>query len=84
MYKDDYSSFGKTFLMGMDFDFMMLDVCTLTFIELVAIPDATIVSRICLGILVAFILDSFFIWLRGHTGRRNLSKHTLIDEAFFI
>ena len=70
--------------MGIDFDFMMLDVYTLSFIELVAFPDTTIVSRVCLGILVAFIFDSVFIWLRGHTGRRNLSKHTLIDEAFFI
>ena len=36
MYKDKYSSFGKTFLMGLDFDFLMLDVCTLSFIEVAA------------------------------------------------
>ena len=84
MYKDKYASFSKTFLCGMDFDFMMLDVCTLSFIELAANHDVNLQSRILMGVLMAYLLDSILIWLRGYMGRRNLSKHTLVDEAFLI
>ena len=37
-----------------------------------------------MGVLVAYLLDNCLIWMRGHLGRRNLSKHTLVDEAFLI
>jgi hypothetical protein len=68
----------------MDFDFLMLDVCSLSFIELVAKNDVNIQSRILMGVLFAYLLDSILIWMRGYMGRRNLSKHTLVDEAFLI
>ena len=90
MYKDKYASFSKTFLCGIDFDFMMLDVCCLSAIELVWKDDylgymyLPVQSRILVGVLVAYILDSFLFWMRGYMGRRNLSKHTLVDEAFLI
>lgn len=84
MYKDKWSHFGKTLLMGLDFDFLMLDVCTLSFIECAARFNTGVQSRILLGVLVAYIFDSFLIYLRGHFGRKNLSKHTLVDEAFLI
>jgi hypothetical protein len=33
MYKDNWGAFSQTFLMGMDFDFLMLDVVIITFME---------------------------------------------------
>lgn len=84
MYKDKFCKFGNTFLMGMDFDFLMLDVCTVSFIEIASRHDSNLQSRVLMGVLMAYILDSMLIWMRGYFGRRNLSKHTLVDESFLI
>lgn len=35
MFRDSMMNYSQTLLMGMDFDFMMLHVCILTFIEAV-------------------------------------------------
>ena len=77
-------SFSNFLLCGLDFDFLMLDVLVVTFIDLVAWTDATIRSRLMLGILIAYIVDSFLIRLRAYSGRRNLARHTLADERFLI
>lgn len=37
-----------------------------------------------MGVLVAYIIDKFFVTVRTYMGRRNLAKHTLVDEAFLI
>ena len=71
-------------LTGLDFDFLMLDVLTITFIDIVAFNDSTLQSRLMLGALVAYIIDNFFIWLRRYYGKRNLSSHTLADERFLL
>ena len=80
MYKDPWFSFGKYFLMGMDFDFLMLDVCTISFVIQVSRFNVGMDVKLLMGILVAYILDSLLIMLRGYLGRRNLSKQTMIDE----
>ena len=84
MYKDPWFSFGKYFLMGMDFDFLMLDVCTISFVIQVSRFNVGMDVKLLMGILVAYILDSLLIMLRGYLGRRNLSKQTMIDEQFLI
>jgi len=84
MYKDKWASFGNTFLMGMDFDFLMLDVCVLSFIEQTARFNTGVESKIMLGVLVTYILDSILVYMRKYFGRRNLAKHTMVDEAFLI
>ena len=84
MFKDSFASFGKTFSMGMDFDYMMLDVLILTAVEALFKNSTSIPSRIMLGVLVAFVVDSFLFWLRSYLGKRNLSRHTLVDDAFLI
>mmetsp|Transcript_2523 Transcript_2523/g.3148 ORF Transcript_2523/g.3148 Transcript_2523/m.3148 type:complete len:92 (+) Transcript_2523:2913-3188(+) len=84
MYKDKWTSYNKTLLCALDFDFLMLDVCTISFIDCVARYDTTVTSRVFLGVLIAYLLDSFLIWMRSYYGRRNLSKHTLADEKFLF
>lgn len=77
-------SFSNFLLCGLDFDILMLDVCMVTLIDLIAWQDATLRSRLMLGVLVAYIVDTLLIALRSYSGRRNLSSHTLADERFLI
>lgn len=84
MFKDPWMNFSNFLLCGLDFDFLMLDVLVVTFIDLVAGSNASLQSRLMLGILIVYILDSFLILLRGYFGRRNLARHTLADERFLI
>jgi len=57
MFKDFFGEFSKTFSMGMDFDYMMLDVLILTAIEAALKNSTGIASRIMLGVLVAYVID---------------------------
>lgn len=84
MFKDRWGAFSQTMLMGMDWDFLMLDVVILTFMERESRHDDKVRSDVVLAVLVVFILDSILFWMRKYFGRRNLSKHTLADEAFLI
>ncbi len=77
-------NFSNYFLCGLDFDFVMLDALIVTFIDLVAWKDSTLRARLMLGILIAYIVDHFLIFLRKYFGRRNLARHTLADERFLI
>ena len=52
-------------MMGLDFDFLMLDSLVITFIDLVARNDTTLECRLVLGVLIAYLIDSFYIWLRS-------------------
>lgn len=40
--------------------------------------------KLLFGMCLAYILDSMLIMLRSYVGRRNLSRHTLVDEKFLI
>jgi len=84
MFKDFFGEFSKTFSMGMDFDYMMLDILILTAVEAATKNSTTIASKIMLGVLFAYLIDSFLFWLRSYLGKRNLSRHTLVDDAFLI
>lgn len=84
MFKDNWGAFSSTMLMGMDFDFLMLDVVIITFMERETQRHPDVTSREILAVLIAFVLDHMLFWLRRYFGRRNLSKHTLADEAFLI
>lgn len=84
MFKDKWMNFSNFLLCGLDFDFLMLDVLVVTFIDLVGQANLELRSRLILGILIAYILDTFLIFLRSHYGRRNLARHTLADERFLV
>lgn len=84
LFKDPWMSYSNYFLCGLDFDFLMLDVLIVTFIDIVASGDMNLRSRLMLGILIAYIIDSLLIFLRKYFGRRNLARHALADERFLI
>jgi hypothetical protein len=77
-------SFTNYLACGLDFDFLMLDCLTISFIEVAARFDTKLQSRVIMGILVAYLLDNFLLWLRSYLGRRNLARHTLADERFLV
>lgn len=67
-------------MMGMDFDFLMLEVCVLSLMNQILQNADRVDVKLLIGVLIAYLVDCFLIWLRGSQGRRNLAKHTLIDE----
>lgn len=82
LYKDPKMSFGKAFLQGMEFDFLMMHVCCLSFFIQASRFNTTMDIKLLMGILISYILDCIFVWIRKYAGRRNLSRHTLVDEVF--
>ena len=84
MFRDSWYSFSSVFLQGLDFDFLMMDVLTISFIDSVARNNTNLQSKLILGILIAYLLDCFFIFLREVLGKKNLARHTLADERFLI
>jgi hypothetical protein len=84
MYKDKWKSFSKTFLAGLDFDFLMLYSCVISFVEQVSRRDDRIQSALIIGVLTAYVLDCWLVSIRKYYGKRNLSENTLVDEAFLV
>ena len=84
MFKDKHYSYGKNFLLGMDFDFLMLEVCILSLMNGAFRNADGLDVKLLMGILIAYLVDAGLIWLRGSQGRRNFARHTLIDEAFLV
>ena len=84
LFKDHYSSFTNYMLSGLDWDFLTLQVLIVTFIDLVASSDSTLRSRLMLGVLIAYIVDTLLVSMRSYFGKRNLARHTLADERFLI
>ena len=80
MYKDPACSYGKFFLMGMDFDFLMLEVFVISLVHTAFRHRTGMDVRLLLGILIAYLIDSALTWLRKYRGRRNFAGKTLIDE----
>jgi len=68
----------------MDFDFLMLDVLVITFMERETQRHFGVKSRVALAIMIAYTLDCLLFLLMRRFGRRNLSRHTLADESFLM
>lgn len=73
LFKDPWMNFSNYFLCSLDFDFVMLDVLVVTLLDVAANNDGNLESRLMVGILVAYIVDSFLIFVRDYYGRRNLA-----------
>lgn len=84
LYKDKWFSFGRFFAMGLDWDFVMLDACILSFCIQVSLYDASLDIKLLLGTLVAYILGEGLRFVRDWKGRRNIARHTLVDDKFLF
>lgn len=84
LFKDKWFSFSNFFLMGMDWDFVMLDSCILSFVIQVSLYDYELDIKLLLGILVAYITDQGLFFIRNWRGRRNIARHTLVDDKFLF
>jgi hypothetical protein len=77
-------SFSKVFLYGLDWDFLMLEVLVIALMDRCNYLQNDIQSGLAFGVLIAYLIDYFLIYIRVHFGRRNLATHTLSDERFLI
>ena len=95
MYKDAWlPTFSKSFLYGLDFDFMMLEVIVICCMDLahIAIPNLEAgpnsvskpINGMAFGVLIAYLFDYVLISIRLYKGRKNLATHTLSDERFLV
>ena len=80
MYKDPACSYGKFFLMGMDFDFLMLEVFVISLVHTAFRNRTGMDVRLLMGVLIAYLIGSLLTWLRKYCGRRNFARKTLVDE----
>lgn len=60
-YKDPGVSYGKNFLMGMDFDFLMLETCILCLMNQFFRNLDGMDVKFLMGILIAYAIDCFLI-----------------------
>lgn len=74
-------TFSKTFLFGVEFDFLILECLIIACMDRASfIPGNGIKSGFVLGVLIAYIIDYMFIYMRSYKGNRNIALHTLIDD----
>lgn len=57
MFKDKWMNYSSYLLCGLDFDFLMLDVLMVSFIDIAGNTDAKLQARLMLGVLIAYIVD---------------------------
>lgn len=84
LFRDRWDSFSSLFLQGLDFDFLMMYVCVLSFIEMTARKNFNVKSQLILGVLITYILDCLLVYMRQYFGKRNIAKQTLTDEGFLF
>jgi len=82
LFKDPWYSYSSFFMQGLDWDFVMLDSCIVSFCIQVSLYDASLDIKLLLGVLVAYICDESLYFIRNYRGRRHLSTHTLVDDKF--
>ena len=86
MYKNQsfYPSFGNTLLMGLEFEFLVLDALIITFCQRTTMEGSNIVSPTILGVLIAYMFNQVLFLLKESYGRRNVAAHCMADERFLI
>ena len=84
LYKDKWFSFGRFFAIGLDWDFVMLECCLLAFAVQVSLYDASLDIKCLLGTLLAYIMTEGLQFIRDFKGRRNIARHTLVDDKFLF
>ena len=86
LYVDSFlPSFVSSFLFGLEFDFLMLEVLVVAAMDrAMRLGTNDLKSGIALGGLVAYILSSALRQLRMETGSRNIARHVLVDDEKFL
>lgn len=90
MYSDSFMpSYVNSMLYGMDFDFLTLNSLMIILVERSTYFSGTaenkIVNGLAAGAMIAYMVDLTLIWVRSRYGRRNIARHTLVnDEKFLI
>jgi hypothetical protein len=62
----------------------MLECLIIASMDRAASLPNNIQSGLVFGVLIAYMIDYFLIWVRNYKGTKNLSTHTLADERFMM
>ena len=83
MYPDKFvPTYQKTFLFGLDFDFMIYECLVIACMDRCNYLPNGIQSGLAFGVLMAFIFDYMLINLRVYYGRRNLlCTHSVMRDS---
>lgn len=85
LYPDKGSpSFNKTLLSAYEWDFLMLECLIIACMDRTTSLPNDVKNGAVLGVLIAYLVEYFLIWIRNFKGKKNLSMHTLSDERFLI
>ena len=79
-----YPSFGNTLLMGLEFEFLMIDTLIITFCQRTTMEGSNIVSPSILGVLCAYMFNQILYLMKETYGRRNVASHCMADERFLV
>jgi hypothetical protein len=64
LYKDNHGSWTSTTFMGLEFDFLMLDVCLISFAYRAIPADSRVRNPMLMGVLMAYLTSQFLTWMR--------------------
>jgi hypothetical protein len=64
LYKDNHGSWTNTLFMGLEFDFLMLDVCLISFAYRAIPADSRVRNPMLMGVLMAYLVNLWLSWVR--------------------
>ena len=85
MYIDTFwPSYANSMLFGLEFDFLMLEALIIGAMDRARFLENDVKSGLVLGVLIAWMVSSGLAQLRVTAGRRNIARHTLVDDGRFL
>ena len=76
-YRDPSIGFERSFLMGQEFTFLMMDIMTFELFEYV-------IGNSYVAVLLAYIFSKFCVYFRQSSGEWNLSRKILVNKRFLL
>ena len=78
-----FPSFIQTLLVGLEWDFVILECLIIAGMyrtQFLGRDYNNVISGLPLGVLIAYLVDNFFIWIRMFRGRSQIALRTLVNE----
>lgn len=76
-YKDPGMNFERVFLMGKEFNLLLMDLLVFALIDYTA-------KNTFLAAFITYLWSKFGVWIRSKLGELNLSRKILVDKRFLI
>lgn len=76
-YKDPGMNFERVFLMGREFNMLLMDLLVFAMLDYTA-------KNTFLAAFITYLWSKFVVWMRRKLGELNLSRKTLVDKRFLL